>query len=128
MGLTALLSGCSGDGATAARNGPWRERTPVGAAGEALAVLADGTILVASGAGFRASDDGGETWTSVPTEGLPTGSVISMTTAGESVVAYVWGRGLYGSDDGGRSWTPLGELALDPLLSLATSTRAAMVP
>jgi hypothetical protein len=92
-------------------------------------VLGDGAVVAATEDGLHSSNDGGKSWQPLDAEGLPSGHIISMAASGEDgLTVYVWGHGLFGSDDGGASWSPLGELALDPLLSLATSSRAAMVP
>ncbi len=107
----------------------WVERAPLQSDGQALAVMGDGSLAAAVGDGFFTSRDQGQSWQPLAATGLPPGHVVSMTATDEdSLLAYVWGHGLFGSDDAGSSWSPLGDLQFNPLLSVATSTRAPMVP
>lgn len=130
IGCGSFVAACSRDGDdTSESRAQWQEGAPADGEGQALALLGDGAVIAASEGGLQSSTDGGESWESLAATGLPSGYVVSMTaTDADSLVAYVWGHGLYGSDDGGASWSQLGELEFDPLLSIATSTRAAMVP
>ena len=132
IGSVLVCSACSTNGGgnpQGQQTTLWQERAALAGPGQALAVLADGVLVAASGAGLQSSSDEGESWETLTATGLPSGDVVSMTATDEdSLIAYVWGHGLYGSDDAGTTWTPLGELPLDPLLSVATSSRAPMVP
>lgn len=129
--LVSLVAsiGCGSGGEGEPQDILWAERTRVEGDGQAVAVLGEDTLVVASSSGLWTSSDEGDGWQPLPAAGLPRAPVVSLTgTDQDSLVAYVWGWGLFSSDDAGGSWSPLGELPLDPLITLATNTRAPMVP
>lgn len=127
IGLFVAAIGCGGSDEE--RGLVWVERAPLQSDGQALAVVGDGSLVGAGESGLFASNDQGQTWQPLAATGFPPGHVVSMTsTDDDSLLAYVWGHGLFGSDDAGSTWSALGDLPLDPLLSVATSTRAPMVP
>jgi photosystem II stability/assembly factor-like uncharacterized protein len=68
-----------------------------------LAAAADGSVLVAGGAGALArSDDGGATWSKIPFEGQP--AAIAVTAGGQTIALVTRSTEFFRSDDGGKTW------------------------
>jgi photosystem II stability/assembly factor-like uncharacterized protein len=85
----------------------WRKTTLTGSDAMSLALASDSTVWASGHDVLALSDDGGETWSSVMPQGLPTLDIhaFAVDPADSSVhYAAIAGHGLYRSTDGGTSF------------------------
>lgn len=108
--------------------GPGRRATRVGPAPAAVALAADGPLLLlGADGGLFLSRDGGRAWSRA---GVPGGRFLALAASGRTLLAGSWGGRLWLSRDAGGSWgaasvpaggTEFESIAIAPGLDLAAT-------